>query len=90
MKNFEQLSRTEKTEARILWLERKLVGILWLLISLTSVAVGAFAAWFVGEVMEKRTIWLYAPVALVAWVVAGWLLKRSIFRGAPPHIEYLD
>ncbi len=87
---FEQLSPVEKVEARISWLERKIVEVLWLLIGLAALLVGAMAAWFVGEAMEMRSMWLHAPVFLVAWGVTGWLLQRRTFRGAPPHIDFID
>jgi len=77
-------------EARTSWLERKMVEVLWSLINLVAISIGAAAAWRVGEAIEMRTAWLYAPVFLVVWGVAVWFLQRRIFRGAPPHIDYID
>jgi hypothetical protein len=87
---FEQLSPAEKIEARISWLERKMVEVLWFLINITALLAGAMAAWLVGDAMEMQSVWLYAPVGLVVWGVAGWRLQRTAFRGAPPHVDFID
>jgi hypothetical protein len=79
----------EKIDARIAWLEQKMVEVLWLLISVSSMIVGGVIAWFASELLETRSLWLLAPVAITAWLLAGWLLQRNTFRGAPPHIDFL-
>jgi hypothetical protein len=42
---FAKLPDRVKIEARLSWLEWKMLDMLWLLISLTSLLVGAIAAW---------------------------------------------
>jgi len=87
---YRQLAPNEKLEARISWLERKVVELLWALIGVASMLIGGSAAWFASEIMETRSLWLLAPVFVVAWLVCGWLLERRTFRGAPPHIDFID
>jgi hypothetical protein len=89
-KKFDRLAPADKIEARISWLERKIVEILWLVIGLTALAMGALAAWLVRDAMEMHSMWVYGPVAAAVWGVTGWLLKRRAFRGAPPHIDFID
>jgi hypothetical protein len=87
---FAQLAPHEKIEVRIAWLERKVVGLLWGMIGLASMAVGFGAAYFVGELMETRSMWVLTPVGIIAWLVSGWVFQKREFRGAPPHIDYID
>jgi cation transporter-like permease len=89
-KRYALLTEAEKVEARMSWLERKMVEVLWLLISLTSLVVGGVAAWLSSEFMETRSLWLLVPVFVVAWAVAAWLLQRTTFRGSPPHIDFIQ
>jgi|SRR6516225_616303 hypothetical protein len=88
-RKFDRLAPADKIEARISWLERKMVEVLWLLIGVTALVAAALVAWFVGVVMETRSFWLYGPVSLVAWGLIGWLLKRKTFQGAPPPINFI-
>jgi hypothetical protein len=90
MKQFNQLSDAEKIEARLAWLEWKMVEVLWLLVSITSMLIGGVVAWVTSEYVGSRSLWLLIPVCLVAWLVVGWPLQRRTFRGAPPHIEFID
>ena len=64
MKHYEfaDLSDAERIEARLSWLERKMVEILWLLISTTSAVARALAAWLVSEGFASRSSWLLAHV----------------------------
>ena len=84
MQRFAQLAPHEKIEVRIAWLERKVVGLLWGMIGLASMAVGFGAAYFVGELMETRSMRVLAPVGIIAWLVSGWVFQKREFRGAPP------
>jgi hypothetical protein len=59
---FAKLPDRVKIEARLSWLEWKMLDMLWLLISLTSLLVGAIAAWLTGETIGNRSLWLLIPV----------------------------
>jgi hypothetical protein len=87
---YRQLGPYEKIDSRIAWLEQKLVEVLWLLIGVTSILIGGLVTWFTGELLEAHSPWLLAPVFVIVWLVCGVLLKRMTFRGAPPHIQFLD
>ena len=67
-----------------------MVDMLWLLISLTSLLVGAVAAWLTRETLGDRSLWLLIPVFVFTSLVVGWLLKRRTFTRAPPHIDFID
>jgi uncharacterized membrane protein YoaK (UPF0700 family) len=67
-----------------------MVDMLWLLISLTSLLVGAVAAWLTRETLGDRSLWLLIPVFVFTSLVVGWLLKRRTFMRAPPHIDLID
>ena len=87
---FEQLSPAEKIEARISWLQRKMVEVLWLLIGAAALLAGALAAWFVGEAMEMRSIWIYAPVGLVVWGVVKIAMISKRKNGLPSFRRRFD
>ncbi len=87
---FAKLPDRVKIEARLSWLEWTMVDMLWLLISLTSLLVGAVAAWLTRETIGNRSLWLVIAVFVLTSLVAGWLLKRRTFTGAPPHIDLID
>jgi len=89
-RDFDELSDAEKIEARLYWLEWKMVEVLWALISIVSMVAGALVAWFISEIMGNRSLWLLFPVWLFTWMIVGWRLQRQIFRGAPPHIDFID
>lgn len=90
MERSREVLDAEKIEARISWLEQKMVGVLWFVIQISSLIFGAIAALVVRNTMETESMWLYGPPAVVAWVVSAWLLRRKSFRGAPPHIDFID
>jgi hypothetical protein len=90
LQRYAQLTPNEKIDARISWLERKMVEVLWLLCGVTSMLIGGFAAFCTSQFMDTRSMWLLAPVYFVAWLGSGWLLERRTFRGAPPHIDFID
>jgi hypothetical protein len=56
--DFAKLPDRVKIEARLSWLEWTMVDLLWLVISLTSLLVGAVAAWLTGETIGNRSLWL--------------------------------
>jgi uncharacterized membrane protein YoaK (UPF0700 family) len=87
---FAKLPDRVKIEARLSWLEWKMLDMLWLLISLTSLLVGAIAAWLTEETIGNRSLWLLIPVFVFTSLMVGWLLKRRTFTGAPPRIELID
>ncbi len=87
---FAKLPDRVKIEARLSWLEWTMLDMLWLLISLTSLLVGAVAAWLTRETIGNRSLWLVIAVFVLTSLVAGWLLKRRTFTGAPPHIDLID
>jgi hydrogenase-4 membrane subunit HyfE len=76
-----------KLNRRIDWLEKKMVQVLWLLISATSALVR-----FVTSVVlvDEQYTWLRITVFVVTWLVLGWFLQRHTFRGAPDHIRFID
>jgi hypothetical protein len=45
LREFNKLSETEKVEARIAWLEWKMVEVLWFLVGVTSMLAGGAIAW---------------------------------------------
>ena len=53
---FAELPDRVKIEARLSWLEWKMLDMLWLLISLTSLLVGAIAAWLTRETIGNRSL----------------------------------
>jgi len=90
LSEFNKLSPTEQVEARIAWLEWKMVEVLWVLINVTSLLAGGVATWFVSEAVGSRSLWLLVPVFLLIWLVVGWRVQRQAFRGAPPRIDFID
>jgi hypothetical protein len=76
----------EKLNERVAWLERKMVRVLWLLISATS----GFAGFMVGYTIDKSLGWPSILVAIGIWFTAGIILQRQEFKGAPKHIQFID
>jgi hypothetical protein len=71
---------------RIAWLERKMVRVLWLLVSVTS----AFAGLFIAYVLDTSLGWPSIGVGIVTWLTLAFFLQRQEFKGAPQHIEFID
>lgn len=71
---------------RVAWLEREMVRVLWLLVSVTS----AFVGFVVAYTIDKSLGWPSMLVAIRVWLTAGILLQRHEFKGAPKHIEFID
>ena len=74
--DFAKLPDRVKIEARLSWLEWTMVDLLWLVISLTSLLVGAVAAWLTRETIGNRSLRLLISVCVFTSLVVGWLLKR--------------
>jgi hypothetical protein len=72
---------------RVDWLERKIVQVLWLLISATSALVGFVASLIL---VDEQYTWLRIIVFVVTGLVLGWFLQRHTFKGAPDHIRFID
>ncbi len=76
----------DKLSERVAWLERKMVRVLWLLVSVTS----AFAGFVVAYTIDKSFGWPSILVAIGIWITASFVLQRQEFKGAPKHIEFID
>jgi len=77
---------TDEERQRLMWLERKVIELLWL----TVIAGAAFIGWL--TVYLVFTYLIVNPPGSVfvgGWLLGGFILKRHTFRGAPKHIEYL-
>ena len=73
---------------RLNWIEHQVVRILRLIIVGISASVGAVVANLtVGDAHEAQ--WLWAAVFVGAWLLAGFVVERSLFRGAPEHVKLL-
>jgi hypothetical protein len=75
-----------KLNDRVAWLERKMVRVLWLLVSMTS----AFAGFVVAYTIDKSFGWPSIVVAIGVWLTLGLILQRQEFKGSPKHIEFID
>ena len=76
----------DKLYERVAWLERKMVRVLWLLVSVTS----AFAGFVVAYNIDKSLGWPSIIVAVEIWITIGFIVQRQEFKGAPKHIEFID
>jgi hypothetical protein len=90
LNEFNKLADAETVEARIAWLEWKMVAVLWLLISVTSTLCSGVVAWIAGDIVGSRSLWLEVPVFLFTLALTVWWLQRHTFRGSPPHIDFID
>ncbi|MBR0741387.1 hypothetical protein JQ581_31095 [Bradyrhizobium liaoningense] len=87
---FSKLPDATKIEARLSWLEWKMVDLLWLLIALTSMLTGILVAWLFSTVSGIGSLWVKIGLFGSAFLVVGWLLKRRAFKNAPAHIPLID
>jgi hypothetical protein len=71
---------------RVAWLERKMVRVLWLLVSITSGFVGFIVAYNI----DKSFGWPSVVLAIGIWLTAGIILQKHEFKGSPKHIEFID
>jgi hypothetical protein len=76
----------EELKERVAWLERKMVRVLWLLVSATS----GFAGFMVAYTIDKSLGWPSILVAIGIWITASFILQRQEFKGAPRHIQFID
>ena len=86
---FNSLSEEQKIEVRLGWLEWKTVQLLWALTTLQSALIAAVAGWITHSMVGYEP-WIVLPVGLVTFLVAGWWGTRHAFKGAPPHIDFID
>jgi hypothetical protein len=76
----------ENLKERVAWLERKMVRVLWLLVSVTS----AFAGFVVAYSIDNSLGWPSAVIGIGTWITLAFVLQRQEFKGAPMHIEFID
>ncbi|MET4040459.1 hypothetical protein ABIC03_002150 [Bradyrhizobium sp. RT6a] len=87
---FSKLPDATKIEARLSWLEWKMVDLLGLLIAHTSILTGILAAWLFSTVSGIESLWVKVTLFGCTFLVVGWLLKRRAFKKAPAHIPLID
>ena len=80
-------TQSEQLEQRLAWLEWKMVQILYALIAIVSLGVGIGAYFITKDVFDH---WIAIMVGAVAWMLAGSLLQRMEFKGAPKNIRVID
>jgi hypothetical protein len=90
LQGFNELSDAEKIEARLAWLEWKMVQVLWHIVRLAAFLGVAIITWLTSEAAGSRSPWLLVPVFVICLVLIGWWAQRSEFRGAPPHVDFID
>ena len=78
--------RIAELNQRVAWLERKMVRVLWVLISVSS----AFVSFVVAYTIDGSLGWPSILVAIGVWLVLGFVVQRQEFKGAPQHIEFID
>jgi ABC-type Mn2+/Zn2+ transport system permease subunit len=71
---------------RVAWLERKMVRVLWALISISSAFVGFMVAYNI----DSSFGWPSIVLAIGIWLVLAFVVQRQEFKGAPRHIEFID
>ncbi len=76
----------DEISQRVAWLERKMVRVLWGLISLTSAGVG----WLVATVTVAEHGWAWTGLFIATWLAVGFIIQRHEFKGAPPHIKFIE
>ena len=81
------MSDDAELNKRIAWLERKMVHMLWLLISTVSGSVGMAISIFA---VDAQHPWLRIAVFVAVWLALCWFLQRDTFKGAPDHIRFLS
>ena len=90
LREFDALPDDKKIETRLAWLEKKLLGVLYLLINATAMLVAGLVSWFVSETVGITSFWLLAPLSLLIWVGVAWWSHHRIFRDMPPHLDFVD
>ena len=78
--------KVDELNERVTWLERKMVRVLWLLISATS----GFLGFIIAYTIDKSLGWPSIFIAVGIWFTAGLILQRQEFKGAPKQIQFID
>jgi hypothetical protein len=73
-------------EQRVAWLELKMVRLIWAAIGVVSLGIGFVA--YILTVDHFGGLGAFG-FAVISWVVVGWYLKRSEFKGSPAHIKLI-
>jgi hypothetical protein len=81
LRELDNLSDSEKVAARLAWLERKTVEVLWLIVGVIAMLAGILVASIASDVSGSQSFWLKVPVFLFAWLIVGWWSQRRIFEG---------
>jgi hypothetical protein len=76
----------DRLNERVAWLERKMVRVLWLLVSATSAGVAGVVTYNI----DKSFGWPSVLVGVGIWLALGLILQRMEFKGAPAHIQFID
>jgi hypothetical protein len=76
----------DQLNERVAWLERKMVRVLWLLVSIIS----AFAGFVVVYTIDKSFGSGSIVIGIGIWITVGFILQRQEFKGAPKHIQFID
>ena len=71
---------------RVAWLARKMVRVLWALVSMIS----GFVALVIVYNIDQSLGWPTLLIAIGIWLALGFVLQRQEFKGAPRHIEFID
>lgn len=71
---------------RIAWLERQVVGLMRTVIT----GMSLFAGWGIARgTVGDGDPWLWFAVFIGTWLLVGFILERSTFKGAPSHIKFI-
>lgn len=76
----------DQLNERVAWLERKMVRVLWLLVSIASGSVG----FVVARTIDESHGWGSIVIGIGVWLTLGFVLSRQEFKGALKHIEFID
>jgi hypothetical protein len=76
----------DSLNARVAWLERKMVRVLWLLVSIISAFAGFVVAYTIDKSLGSGSI----VIGIGIWLTVGFILQRQEFKGAPQHIQFID
>jgi hypothetical protein len=76
----------DQLNERVAWLERKMVRVLWLLVSIISAVAGFVVAYTIDKSFGSGSI----VIGIGIWITVGFILQRQEFKGAPKHIQFID
>jgi hypothetical protein len=77
----------DSLERRVAWLEWKMVRVLWGAIGGLSMLAGIIAYRIAVDTVGE---WGALSIGVVVWLIVGWYLHRTEFRGAPAHVKLMD